>query len=177
MVKEAPPPLELSPSKFFQECMQSLTAAQSGSVAVDFGSAFGRHAFPLAALGYFTVALDYDPRALASLVGSNVWPVRCDLDKGVPIRGASAALVVATEYPRVNAVGYIAALVAADGHLIFETFSAKGGNWRFLPEPGAIRSMLSAEFEIIRYVEKLTGIAKGGRCTVKVFARRNQACA
>lgn len=171
MVKEAPHPLDLSPSKFFRACMQSLPAGE-GSVAVDFGSAFGRHSVSLTALGYFTVALDFDPRALASLIRSGIYPVRCDLDKGVPIRRGSAALVVSTEYPSVDAIDNIAALVAANGYLIFETFSAKGGNWRSLPEPGAIRSALSAEFEVIEYVEKVTGITKGSRCTVKLFARR-----
>ncbi len=173
MVKKAPPPLDLVPSKFFLECMKAIPDGARG-MAVDFGSAFGRHAFTLADFGYFTIALDFDEDALASFTGTGVHPVRCDLDNGIPLLEASAALVVATEYPRVGAIVSIAALVQLNGFLVFETYSARGENWRTLPEAGAIRSTLGEAFEMIRYIEKPAGADKGGRCTVKALARREQ---
>jgi SAM-dependent methyltransferase len=103
-----------------------------GGRVLDLACGFGRHARYLAGLGHTVVACDRDPAALASLEGvKGVEPVPADLEDGSPwpFPGGGFDAIVVANYLHRPLFPAIAASLAGNGVLIYETFAL--GNERY----------------------------------------------
>lgn len=121
--------------------------AQAQSRALDLACGSGRHARLLARLGHAVIALDRDAQALAAAAGEGIATVQLDLeapDAAWPFAPGSLAGIVVTNYLHRPLFGRIAAALAPDGVLIYETFArgnevfGKPSNPDFLLEPGEL---------------------------------------
>jgi len=110
---------------------------------LDLACGGGRHARHLAALGHPVLALDRDPAALKRAAGPGIVTLQIDLEEpGArwPFLPGRLAGVVVANYLHRALFGDIAASLAPDGVLIYETFAA--GNERFgkPPNPAFLRT-------------------------------------
>ena len=115
--------------------------------ALDLACGGGRHARLLAALGHAVLALDRDPAALVRAAGQGIVTVAADLEldgASWPFAPGRFAGIVVTNYLHRPLMADLAASLAPDGVLIYETFSAGNGqfgkpsNPAFLLEPGEL---------------------------------------
>ena len=103
-----------------------------GGEVLDLACGAGRHARHLAALGHQVLALDYDPELLRQAEGQGIVTAQFDLEAAGaawPFAGGRFAGIVVTNYLHRPLLDGIAASLAPDGVLIYETFSA--GNAEF----------------------------------------------
>ena len=114
---------------------------------LDLACGSGRHARLLASLGHAVTALDRDAQALATASGPGIATVQYDLEApgaAWPIAPASLAGIVVTNYLHRPLFRDIAAALAPDGVLIYETFArgnevfGKPSNPAFLLNPGEL---------------------------------------
>jgi SAM-dependent methyltransferase len=119
---------------------------QHGKV-LDLACGSGRHARLLARLGHAVTALDRDAQALLAAAGEGIATVQLDLEApGAvwPFAPGSLAGIVVTNYLHRPLFGRIAAALAPDGVLIYETFArgnevfGKPSNPDFLLAPGEL---------------------------------------
>jgi SAM-dependent methyltransferase len=115
--------------------------------ALDLACGSGRHARLLASLGHAVIALDRDAQALAAAAGQGIAPLQHDLEApgaAWPFAPGRFAGIVVTNYLHRPLFGQIAAALAPDGMLIYETFArgneifGKPSNPDFLLSPGEL---------------------------------------
>ena len=115
--------------------------------ALDLACGAGRHAHHLAALGHPVLALDRDPLALRDAAGPGIATMECDLEAGDlawPFAPDRFAAIVVTNYLHRPLLADLAASLAPDGLLIYETFAVgnamfgKPSNPAFLLEEGEL---------------------------------------
>jgi SAM-dependent methyltransferase len=115
--------------------------------ALDLACGTGRHARLLASLGHAVIALDRDAQALAAAAGEGIATFLHELEApGAtwPFAPGSLAGIVVTNYLHRPLFGQIAAALAPDGVLIYETFArgneifGKPSNPDFLLHPGEL---------------------------------------
>ena len=93
---------------------------------LDLACGSGRHARHVAALGHAVLAIDRDPAALAEAACEGVATLAFDLEDGVsawPLAERRFAGIVVTNYLHRPLFGSLVGSLAADGVLIYETFS------------------------------------------------------
>jgi SAM-dependent methyltransferase len=114
---------------------------------LDLACGSGRHARLFAGLAHAVTALDRDAQALAAAAGPGITPLQHDLEApgaAWPIAPGSLAGIVVTNYLHRPLFGPIAAALAPDGVLIYETFAlgneifGKPSNPDFLLKPGEL---------------------------------------
>ncbi|HEY0064387.1 MAG TPA: class I SAM-dependent methyltransferase [Telluria sp.] len=99
---------------------------------LDLACGSGRHARHFAALGHPVLALDRDPAALHDAAGPGITTLACDVEDGVtpwPFAPGRFAGIVVTNYLHRPLLAQLAASLAPNGVLIYETFSV--GNETF----------------------------------------------
>jgi len=115
--------------------------------ALDLACGSGRHARLLASLGHAVTAIDRDAQALAAASGQGITTLQHDLEApgaAWPIAPGSLAGIVVTNYLHRPLFADIAAALAPDGVLIYETFAlgneifGKPSNPAFLLNPGEL---------------------------------------
>lgn len=115
--------------------------------ALDLACGSGRHARLLAARGLSVIALDRDAQALAAAAGQGIATVQHDLeaaDSVWPFSPGRFKGIVVTNYLHRPLFGALAAALAPDGVLIYETFAqgnevfGKPSNPDFLLAPGEL---------------------------------------
>jgi SAM-dependent methyltransferase len=120
--------------------------------ALDLACGSGRHARLLASLGHVVTALDRDPLALAAAAGQGIEAVQYDLEApgaAWPFAPGRFAGIVVTNYLHRPLFGAIAAALAPDGVLIYETFArgneifGKPSNPDFLLNPGELLELVA----------------------------------
>jgi SAM-dependent methyltransferase len=118
--------------------------------ALDLACGSGRHARLLAALGHAVTAVDRDPQALLAAAGEGIATLQCDLEApgaAWPFAAGRFAGVVVTNYLHRPLFGQIAAALAPNGMLIYETFArgnevfGKPSNPDFLLSPGELLAL------------------------------------
>ena len=93
---------------------------------LDLACGGGRHARHLAALGHPVLAVDRDPQALALAAGQGIATRQLDLEDPAfawPFEPARFAGIVVTNYLHRPLFAQLAASLAPDGVLIYETFA------------------------------------------------------
>ncbi len=143
----------------------------AGARVLDLACGTGRHARLFAARGCRVLAVDRDADALSALAGvAGVETARLDLETGNwPLAGDRFDAIVVANYLHRPLFPFLAASLAADGVLLYETFArgneafGRPSNPDFLLEPG----------ELLRFAEGLTVVAYeegrvdgGTRCAV-----------
>ena len=120
--------------------------APAGEV-LDLACGTGRHARYFAALGHPVLALDRDPAALMQAAGQGIGTIAHDLEDPAlawPFAGGRFAAIVVTNYLHRPLMARLAASLAPDGVLIYETFArgneayGKPSNPAFLLAPGEL---------------------------------------
>lgn len=108
-----------------------LHLARPGARALDLAAGYGRHARLLAQAGLAVEAVDRDPQAVAALAAiPGVVARAADLEAGPwPYGAACFDFVVVTNYLWRPRLPQLAAALAEDGVLVYETFGL--GNERF----------------------------------------------
>jgi SAM-dependent methyltransferase len=119
----------------------------AGGEVLDLASGAGRHARHLQALGHPVLAVDRDAAALTLAAGPGITTLAADLEADSaawPVAAGRFAGIVVTNYLHRPLLGHIAASLAPQGVLIYETFSAgnaafgKPSNPDFLLAPGEL---------------------------------------
>jgi len=114
---------------------------------LDLACGSGRHSRLLASLGHVVIALDRDPQALAAAVGEGIEPIEYDVEAPGnlwPFAPQSLSGIIVTNYLHRPLFGALAASLAPDGVLIYETFArgnevfGKPSNPDFLLMPGEL---------------------------------------
>jgi SAM-dependent methyltransferase len=115
--------------------------------ALDLACGSGRHARLLASLGHAVTAVDRDAQALAAAAGEGIATLQYDLEApgaAWPFAPGRFAGIVVTNYLHRPLFGQLAAALAPDGVLIYETFArgneifGKPSNPDFLLNPGEL---------------------------------------
>ena len=94
---------------------------------LDLACGGGRHARFLAALGHPVLAVDRDAQALIGAAGPGITTLQCDLEDPAlawPFAPGRFAGIVVTNYLHRPLFAALAASLAPDGLLIYETFSS-----------------------------------------------------
>jgi SAM-dependent methyltransferase len=137
---------------------------------LDLACGNGRHARLLAALGHVVIALDRDPQALAAAAGENIEPIEYDVEapgNPWPFAPRSLAGIVVSNYLHRPLFGHLAASLAPDGVLIYETFArgneafGKPSNPDFLLMPGELLGLAGRGG--LRIVAFEDGVVQGPR--------------
>lgn len=141
--------------------------------ALDLACGSGRHARLLASLGHAVTALDRDAQSLAAASGQGITTVQHDLEApGAvwPIAPGSLAGIVVTNYLHRPLFGAIAAALAPDGVLIYETFArgnevfGKPSNPAFLLNPGELLELAAlGGLQVLAYEDGVIDLLKPAR--------------
>jgi SAM-dependent methyltransferase len=117
---------------------------------LDLACGSGRHARLLASLGHAVTAVDRDAQALLAAAGEGIATLQVDLEApgaAWPFAPGRFAGVVVTNYLHRPLFGQIAAALAPNGVLIYETFArgnevfGKPSNPDFLLSPGELLAL------------------------------------
>lgn len=137
---------------------------------LDLACGGGRHARHFAALGHPVLALDRNPEALTDAAGQGVATLAFDLEDGVsewPFAPGRFAGIVVTNYLHRPLFGRLARSLAADGVLIYETFSigneayGKPSNPDFLLHEGELLALAAYNgLRVIAFEDGLTATPK-----------------
>lgn len=102
------------------------------------------------------VAADLDMIALKSSLytKSNTLRVQLDANRSLPFKDGTFDLAVIVHPLSLALLKSVPRLVRTGGYIIFETFSAHGGNWVALPHPGEIATLVTNAVAQIDYREK-----------------------
>jgi SAM-dependent methyltransferase len=140
---------------------------------LDLACGSGRHARLLAALGLPVIALDRDAQALASAAGQGVSTVLHDLEAPAsrwPFASQSLTGIVVTNYLHRPLFKAIAASLAGNGVLIYETFArgneafGKPSNPDFLLQPGELLDLAAAGgLRVVAYEDGVVANPKPAR--------------
>ncbi|CAH0228128.1 hypothetical protein SRABI118_02397 [Massilia sp. Bi118] len=141
--------------------------------ALDLACGRGRHARLLASLGHAVTALDRDAQALAAAAGQGIVTLQHDLEApgaAWPFAPGSLAGIVVTNYLHRPLFGRIAAPLAPDGVLIYETFArgneifGKPSNPDFLLNPGELLALVaSGGLRVVAYEDGVVESPKPAR--------------
>ena len=140
---------------------------------LDLACGSGRHARLFAGLGHPVTALDRDAEALAAAAGPGIATLRHDLEApGAlwPVAPGSLAGLVVTNYLHRPLFGDIAAALAPDGVLIYETFArgneifGKPSNPDFLLNPGELLDLANrGGLQVVAYEDGVVADPKPAR--------------
>lgn len=130
-----------------------------GADVLDVASGSGRHARFFARLGHPVLAVDRDAAALGELAGvAGVVTRQADLEAAPwPFAERRFGAVVVTNYLFRPLFAHLAAALAADGVLIYETFAAgnerfgKPSNPDFLLQPGELLERVRGRLRVIAF--------------------------
>lgn len=137
---------------------------------LDLACGGGRHARLFAARGHAVLAVDRDAQALAAAAGEGITTMAIDLEvSGLawPFAEGRFAAIVVTNYLHRPLFAYLAASLAPDGVLIYETFAqgneafGKPSNPAFLLAPGELLAFaLDAGLRVIAFEDTYTAEPK-----------------
>jgi 2-polyprenyl-3-methyl-5-hydroxy-6-metoxy-1,4-benzoquinol methylase len=147
------------PSAYLQEWAHHLDC---GTI-IDVPSGAGRNAGWIAAQGKNVVCVDIDREAIhrALFVGSvhQAWisGVVADANRSLPFEAEAFQSALIIHPMDLRILENVSPLLRRHGVMIFETYDARGENWRGLPSPMAIRTSLQSRFGFFDYRERSVG--------------------
>jgi SAM-dependent methyltransferase len=137
---------------------------------LDLACGSGRHARLFSALGHPVLALDRDPAALAAAAGQGIVTLAYDLEaegSRWPFAAQRFAGIVVTNYLHRPLLPLLAAALAPNGVLIYETFAigneafGKPSNPAFLLQPGELLALAAAGgLPVLAYEDGVVGRPK-----------------
>jgi SAM-dependent methyltransferase len=175
-----------SASPLLQDTISTFVATRVGrlklperSRVLDVPCGFGRHSRWLASKGFRVTALDIDAVRVSEALGippkdGSVQWIVSDIESGWPFAPAVFDLALVIHYCSDAVLTRARDALKPNGYLIYETFDARGQNWRALPALRSIRAMLSVEFDMLELNERPVGPFKD-RAVVRLLARKKAA--
>lgn len=163
-------------SRFAVSCIEQLLLAP-GDRVLDVPCGLGRHARWLAARGLAVVGLDRDEirvsraKSLSQDVAPSIGWLVADIEASLPLPAEWFKVVVVVHYVSDGVIDKAWTALEPNGYLVFETFDARGENWRQLPMLHAVPASLRRGFEILRLEERPVGPGST-RAVVRALARR-----
>jgi len=144
----------------------------AGARVLDLACGSGRHARYFAGRGCRVLAVDRDAAALATMDGVPGIETRiADLECGSwPLPGIGFDAIVVANYLHRPLFPHLAAALAADGALLYETFArgneayGRPSNPEFLLEPGELLQLADGRLTVIAFEQGL--VAAGERVAV-----------
>ena len=132
------------------------TLCLTDGIVLDIPSGTGRHSVELKARGMHVVAADLDMTVLkhSLLTPSTISRVLLDANRTLPFKDGTFDLAIIVHPMSSALMNTVPRVVRKGGYIIFETFSAHGGNWLALPHPGEIASIVADTVTQIDYHEK-----------------------
>jgi SAM-dependent methyltransferase len=141
--------------------------------ALDLACGSGRHARLLAGLGHPVIALDRDAQALAAAAGQGIATMQHDLEApgaDWPFAPRSLAGIVVANYLHRPLFDHLAAALAPNGVLIYETFArgneafGKPSNPDFLLMPGELLDLAArGGLRVLAYEDGVVARPKAAR--------------
>ena len=178
---------QISPSSTLLNVAADLAPAR-GALALDVACGYGRNAIALAAFGWNVVCTDRDAARLRHLDASKQRLLRgVETSTGAGTITTICAEMQASRWPFIPSVFHIivsihfvdpqlfpcfAESLCCGGLLYIETFGGQGENYRGLPQPDEFRRMLSREFNVMYYRERVASARHPEAVSVKASARR-----
>jgi SAM-dependent methyltransferase len=148
-----------------------------GSRILDMPCGSGRHARWLASLGYAVVGVDLDARILANAkkqsfaFQQSIQWLLADIEQPLPFMHGSFDLALVVHYVSDAVLERARNALRPGGYLVFETFDARGENWRALPLAQSMSTALARGFETLVFRERIVGPG-ANRAVVRAVARR-----
>lgn len=165
-----------SVSTFARTSLESTGLSRAARV-LDAPCGHGRHSRWLAGEGYTVTALDCskerlsEARQVSEPESDSIQWVVADIEFSWPILVAYFDLVIVIHYWSSEVLSRARASLKPGGWLIFETFAARGENWRELPSLGSVASLASPHFDLADFRERPVGPDRE-RAVVKLLGRR-----
>ena len=174
----------LSPSPFVKKYGRQMVDGARGLPILDVACGGGRNAAYLAHLGGRVTCIDIEMSYLKSRQGSSEFKifkaafavlntVQLDLiEETWPFAKASVGAIINVHFLHLPILDRFASTLVSGGYLLIETVDARGGNYRALPRPGKIRSLLEPEIDFLVYQEREIRRGDLKAATVKVFGQK-----
>ena len=137
--------------------MESIDLAPNSSV-LDIPTGSGRHALLFAKHGHKLTVADIDAglvRDAAKLCGGV--GVVLDATAALPFPPGLFDAAIIVDFVHEGLLRRIGDVVCPAGWLMYESYSARGRNWRQLLPPGVTKDILEPMFEIVEYVSRPAG--------------------
>jgi SAM-dependent methyltransferase len=164
-------------SSFVIKSLQQIPL-NKGARALDLPCGFGRHAICLAERGYKVVGVDLDRNRLEALrVHLRSQPQldislrNFDAEKRWPLAAETFDLVVIVDYVGKLIFSESKRVLRKRGYLLYQSFGARGSNWRSLPRLGSTEKSLSSWANLLYLQQGPTGPARD-RETIRLVAQR-----
>lgn len=148
---------------------------------LDVGCGTGRNAVALARLGTTVVCVDRDLRRLRDLaktarhesLSEFLRPVHAELKPDLwPFAAQSFSSMICVHFLDMALLRFMRDALEPGGQLYIETIGGQGENHLQLPAVGALRDGLAPDFAFTFYKERPVGPPKGGKCAVKLLAKK-----
>ena len=167
-------PIDDSPNPFLLECLDVLTP-RHGAVVLDLPCGYGRHSRFLSEYGLRVISgdLDYECLFEGLRLGAINNPVALDTNKSLPFKESIFDIILVTEYSQMGLVGSLNPYLKDKGHIIYETFGGRGGNWLSLPKYSSFNEETSTGFDPLILRTKIVGPKDEGRVTVRYLGRKS----
>jgi SAM-dependent methyltransferase len=173
------------PSKVLIGALDDLTKLSQYPV-LDAGCGFGRNAIAFASRGLSVVCVDHSRDRLKSLVRSEskncfdpkhkegrLYPVLAELKESQwPFSQNCFGAIICVHFLDINLFDVFHASLVPNGHLYIETFGGHGGNYLDLPKAGQLHDLLSRNFNLLFYREKMVGPLGFGAVSVKLLGKK-----
>lgn len=177
-MRATPPPHVRHPTKpltgslFIRRMIEQIDLAPGSSV-LDIPTGSGRHALLFAERGHKLTVADIDAglaQEAAKLCGGI--GVTLDATAPLPFPPASFDAVVIVDFVHEGLLQQMGDALRSGGLLMYESYSARGGNWQQLLLPGATKAILEPEFEFIEYKSRPAGPTRCEAEVIRLLGRR-----
>lgn len=125
------------------------------------------------------VGIDNDPplvakaKRLSPVLGTSIDWLVADIEHSLPFAPACFDLVLVVHYVSDTVLGKAREVLRPGGYLVFETFDARGENWRALPRVKSTAKALMTGFDTLVIRERAVG-PDASREVVRVLACRTR---
>ena len=169
----------MAPSPFVTTCLAEIEIGAAREV-LDSPAGTGRHSLTLAALGHSVTVADIDANLVRSTeaavlaMGAVCRGYVVDATGPLPFASESFDLVLIVDFVDKYLLGHVGELLKPGGFLIYESYSARGENWRQLLPLGQTKELLFRNAELIRIKTSPAGPTGVEAEAVKILARRHK---
>ena len=172
MLKHSKPQQSI-PSVFVVKALKKYSL-DSSLPLLDLPCGFGRNSVFISSLGMEVISVDLDKDVFTDAwykTNPLIRPVRLDVNNGLPFKTEVFSAIVIIDFYLPKMFIAFKEHVAIGGLIVYQTYSARGGNWMELPTVNEVKNSLGDDFDFLEYVENVVGPDKKN-VTLKMIARR-----
>lgn len=167
----------MCPSSFVRYAFEKIASAVPFEI-LDIPAGTGRNSLWLAGLGHRLTIADIDGHLVretqSRMAAANLLCTTSVVDAcgELPFQKAAFDAVVIVDFVNDHLLKTIGKHVRPGGWLVFESYAARGKNWRQLPPPGVAANLVTPCFDIVEIRTASSGPTKTEAETVKLLARK-----